>query len=341
LTDLQREVYRGRTMGCVNCGRPIHVDAAIAAQFPVVTAGAEVGSGGPMAGADAADATGGPSQSAEAPAADPAPTLTPTGGPSSPASAARLRPNTATVVSLTAGIVFVVLLGMAAIAGYVAADAGTDAGGDVVTYVLLASGAAAGVVAILCGWLGLVRSRRPLVGGRSAATFGLGLGAAGLLVGGCVMSTILPNLHRARDRAERDACLNNLQQIATAIGSYASGDSAHRYPDSLDTLVRGGMLSPNLLLCPAAKPQPSASTTTAPSATFPSAYVYVGAGRSSTSVGLTDVLAYEQPGDHRGGVHVLFADGVIGFCPNPQATQMIRELQSGQNPAPSAVAARQ
>src|SRR5678815_3190947 len=81
LTDLQREVYRGRTMGCVNCGRPIHVDAAIAAQFPVVTAGAEVGSGVPSASA-------------------------------------------AAVVSLTAGIVFVVLVGMAAIAGYVAADAG-------------------------------------------------------------------------------------------------------------------------------------------------------------------------------------------------------------------------
>src|SRR5678815_1339117 len=64
LTDLQREVYRGRTMGCVNCGRPIHVDAAIAAQFPVVTAGAEVGSGVPAA----ADAEGAPAVGTRAPA---------------------------------------------------------------------------------------------------------------------------------------------------------------------------------------------------------------------------------------------------------------------------------
>ncbi len=28
LTPLQREVYRGRNMGCMNCGRPFKVDAA-------------------------------------------------------------------------------------------------------------------------------------------------------------------------------------------------------------------------------------------------------------------------------------------------------------------------
>jgi prepilin-type processing-associated H-X9-DG protein len=351
LTDLQREVYRGRTMGCVNCGRPIHVDAAIAAQFPAVTAGAGVGLGGPIAGtmegeasagADTPhDAAAGLSLAGQASAGDPAATFAPVhGGPSGPAAAAPLKPNTAAVVSLTSGIVFVVLLGMAAIAGYVAADAATEAGGDVVTYVLLASGAAAGVVAIGCGWLGLARSRRPLVGGRSAAMFGLGLGAVGLLVGGCVMSTLLPNLHRARERADREACQNNLQQIASAIGSYAAGDPARRYPDSLDQLVQGAMLTPSVLVCPAGKLQPG-TPTTAPSTVFPSSYIYLGRGRTSTSVGPTVVLAYEQPPGHRGGVHVLFADGVVGLCPNPQAAQMARELQSGQNPAPSAVAARQ
>src|SRR5438874_851300 len=132
MTELQREVYRGRTMGCVNCGRPIHVDAAIAAQFPAAAVGADFGPGGAVAGA------------------------------------------------------------------------------------------AAGVMGSRCGWLGRVRARGPLGGGRSAATCGLGLGAVGLLVGGCVMSTIVPNLHRARERADREACEGNRQQIATAIGSYAS-----------------------------------------------------------------------------------------------------------------------
>jgi prepilin-type processing-associated H-X9-DG protein len=340
MTDLQREVYRGRTMGCVNCGRPINVDVAIAAQFPVPNAEAESATGGNALDGGAA------TDPAVATAGDPAPSddaiagLAMSAG-AAPAVAASLKPNAAAVISLTAGIVFVVLLGMAAIAGYVAADASGESGGDLVTYVLLVSGAAAGLAAIGCGWLGLSRARRPLVGGRSSAAFGLGLGAVGLLVGGCVMSTILPNLQRARERADREACQNNLQQIATAIGSYASGDPLRRYPDSLDRLVQTGMLTPGALVCPAGKLQPGAPAT-APSTKFPSSYVYLGAGRTSTSVSPTVVLVYEQPPTgHRGGAHVLFADGYIGFCPAGQMPQLARELQAGQNPPPSAAAARQ
>jgi type II secretory pathway pseudopilin PulG len=344
MTDLQREVYRGRTMGCVNCGRPINVDAAIAAQFPAANAEeAAAAAEGDIEGGEAA------TDPAVAAAGDPGPSgdgaaglaMSTAAAGAAPAVAASLKPNAAAVISLTAGIVFVVLLGMAAIAGYVAADASGESGGDIVTYVLLVSGIAAGLVAIGCGWLGLARARRPLVGGRSSAAFGLGLGAVGLLVGGCVMSTILPNLQRARDRADREACQNNLQQIATAIGSYASGDPSHRYPDSLDRLVQTGMLTPGTLVCPAGKLQPGAPTT-APGATFPSSYVYLGAGRTSTSVSPTVVLVYEQPPTgHRDGAHVLFADGYIGFCPAGQMPQLARELQAGQNPPPSAAAARQ
>src|SRR3954447_12164196 len=55
MTELQREVYRGRTMGCVNCGRPIHVDGAIAAQFPAAPAGAGVGESEAVAGGAESD----------------------------------------------------------------------------------------------------------------------------------------------------------------------------------------------------------------------------------------------------------------------------------------------
>src|SRR4051794_31492311 len=59
MTDLQREVYRGRTMGCVNCGRPIHVDAAIAAQFPAAPAGGGAGEGEAIAGGAESDPAAG------------------------------------------------------------------------------------------------------------------------------------------------------------------------------------------------------------------------------------------------------------------------------------------
>src|SRR4051794_31890899 len=119
LTDLQREVYRGRTMGCVNCGRPIHVDAAIAAQFPAAPAGAAVGPGGAAGGAAEGDSDDGARSPADTavgssiagqdspadPAGDAAAAFAPApGGPSGPAAAA-LRPNTAAVISLTSGIV--------------------------------------------------------------------------------------------------------------------------------------------------------------------------------------------------------------------------------------------
>src|SRR5438046_1550988 len=99
LTDLQREVYRGRTMGCVNCGRPIHVDAAIAAQFPVAPAGVVSGPNGAAGGAaegtpdiDArspADTAVGSSIAGEGSPADLAAAFPPApGGPSGPPTAA-------------------------------------------------------------------------------------------------------------------------------------------------------------------------------------------------------------------------------------------------------------
>src|SRR5689334_562249 len=39
MNDMQREVYRGRTMGCMNCGRPFRVDPAA----PQEAAGAQAG----------------------------------------------------------------------------------------------------------------------------------------------------------------------------------------------------------------------------------------------------------------------------------------------------------
>src|SRR4051812_44717309 len=80
MTELQREVYRGRTMGCVNCGRPIHVDRAIAAQFPVPNPGTGDGEAATDAGeapaagdaSEAAPGESGANSAGEAPAGAPA-----------------------------------------------------------------------------------------------------------------------------------------------------------------------------------------------------------------------------------------------------------------------------
>ena len=168
-----------------------------------------------------------------------------------PAVTASLKPNAAAVVSLTAGIVFVVLLGMAAIAGYVAADAAGRIGRGPRRPTSCSPPARAAGARRDRVRLARARPRPAAAGRRSAraAAFGLGLGAVGLLVGGCVMSTILPNLHAPRagrprglpEQPPADRHRDRLVRLRRPVP---------RYPDSLDRLVQTGMLTPGALGLP-------------------------------------------------------------------------------------------
>jgi hypothetical protein len=49
-------------------------------------------------------------------------------------------------------------------------------------------------------------------------------------------------------------------------------------------------------------------------------------------------LAYEPPGLHGEpeAFHILFADGVVLYAEKGQAAKILAELQTGQNPPPTA-----
>src|SRR5438132_10127619 len=55
-----------------------------------------------------------------------------------------------------------------------------------------------GVLGIIFGIIGLQKTRNPAVGGKGMAITGISLGAASILLSGCMMSILLPSLNRAR-----------------------------------------------------------------------------------------------------------------------------------------------
>jgi hypothetical protein len=148
-----------------------------------------------------------------------------------------------------------------------------------------------------------------------------------------------PSLYRMHIAAQRNTCAANLKRIAGAVDLYAYSN-AGAYPDSLSRLMAAQSLPSDALVCPAgeATPAPGATAQARADALLKgrhSSYFYVGKGlnkRSGPGSGVAAVVAYEPPGHHSDGIHVLFSDGRIAFVPQPQAKQIIADLKAGKNP---------
>lgn len=356
MTELQREVYRGRTMGCMNCGRPFSVDRAAP---PIADAPADAAEPGesqaPSAAAAGDDDNVMPDAPITAPTggadvgqpASPADAVTGDNRPAAQAARADVRPlgNPMATVGFSAALVFFVLLAVAAVTAFVTGSAGAgpnlgdppSAAAKAITTTLLALSIVVALAAIVTGWLGWARTRRPVensgvfapVGGRGFALAGIGLGAGGLLAAGCLLSAVLPVITRDRAAADHARCRANLQQIGVAIANYASTSSGGTFPVSLDDLVASGAITPIALTCPAAG---STDGTTS--------YIYLGMHFTAATASRTTVIAYEPVSDHGDGAHVLFGDGTVVFCNPQQAAQLIAEVSAAQNPPPSAAAVR-
>src|SRR3982750_4076803 len=69
------------------------------------------------------------------------------------------------------------------------------------------------------------------VGGRRVLVWGVGI----LVIGGMLISILLPSLCRSSETANRVKCASNLRQIGQAIALYAQAH-AGQYPPSLAVL---------------------------------------------------------------------------------------------------------
>jgi predicted Zn finger-like uncharacterized protein/prepilin-type processing-associated H-X9-DG protein len=197
-----------------------------------------------------------------------------------------------------------------------------------------------GIASIVCGAIGMRKTRDPAVGGKGLAIAGLVLGVLNVLGWGAYLGLIFavmaPSLGGARQAANQVKCASNLRQIGIAILLYANDNQGH-YPDSLDQLLLTQDITAPVFVCPSSKDSTATGATTQAIATNLNtgghlSYVYVGKGLTN-SAGPTTIVAYEPLSNHANtGSNVLYGDGSVRFVSQPQAGQIIQQLQAGQNP---------
>ena len=109
----------------------------------------------------------------------------------------------------------------------------------------------------------------------------------------------MPGLLRARERARRTKCMNNLKEINLAIQEYMT-DYNERYPDTLTDLVNAGYLGTANLDCP----------------TAPGTDDYVYTKPAGFPTASTEICS-DKPGNHEGGRNALYGDGHVSWVPSP------------------------
>jgi prepilin-type processing-associated H-X9-DG protein len=200
---------------------------------------------------------------------------------------------------------------------------------------------APGIASIACGAMGMRRARDPAVTGKGLAIAGLVLGVLNVLGWGAyfalIFAVMAPSLGRARETANRVKCASNLRQIGIAILLYANENHGH-YPDSVDQLLLTQDITSPVFVCPSSKDAAATGATTQAVATNLHtgghlSYVYLGKGMTNDAAATT-VVAYEPLSNHsNAGCNVLFGDGSVRFIAQPQAGQLIKQLEAGQNPS--------
>jgi hypothetical protein len=108
---------------------------------------------------------------------------------------------------------------------------------------LVCFGILAGVPAIICGHIAHARARRlpAQYGGAALALAGLVLGYVSIVLTFLILpAMLLPALARAKDRAQRINCTNNLKQLGLAFKTWALNNS-DQFPFNVST-NKGGTL---------------------------------------------------------------------------------------------------
>lgn len=147
-----------------------------------------------------------------------------------------------------------------------------------------------------------------------------------VVIGGMLVSVMLPSLCRSSETANRVKCASNLKQIGLAISLYAK-DHGGQYPHLLAVLPSEQDITAEVMTCPSSNDEKPAATdiaeivaeltaaeTKAPGHKHCMSYVYVGQALTEKTVSETAVVAYEPLENHDGdGTNVLFGDGHVEF----------------------------
>jgi prepilin-type processing-associated H-X9-DG protein len=224
------------------------------------------------------------------------------------------------------------------------------------------------LLAIGLGIAGIIKARKPNVGGKGIAILGMSIGLLAMVMHVLLVITLVPKVKTVIAVGKKVVCTVHLAAIQGSLEQYCKANRG-AYPDSIETLMKNSPnLHPTFLVCPSTNDTPAPGATTgeqvkALKSPGHMSYVYVGKGQiastrpageaeddstDETTTSTTQpvpapavgkhphsdvVIMYEPPANHGGGgMNVLWGDGRISYVDAASATKLISELKAGHNP---------
>lgn len=107
-----------------------------------------------------------------------------------------------------------------------------------------------GIVGLILGIraLSLINKNKSTLGGKGLATAGIVLSGMTIILLPISAGLMLPALAKAKARAQRISCVNNMKQVALAVRIY-SNDHKEVFPGNLNVL-ESELVNPRVLICP-------------------------------------------------------------------------------------------